>query len=231
MFFKVKIRFNVFIILLLCSQTLLANINNNFKLENGDILFQESKPNSFTKAVQAVTHGYKGAHLSHVALLYFQNNKPYVIEATDKVNIVSLSTFMKRSLDKNGNPLVMVGRLKEQYQHLIPEAIKIGISLKGLPYNDNFKIGNTKAFYCSQLVYYCFKKANNGKSIFKLSPMTFKEPGKSKYFKVWIEYFKKLNMHIPEGELGLNPGGMSRSNVLNIVHEYSSFSNKYRVSY
>ena len=36
----------------------------------------------------------------------------------------------------------------------------------------------------------------------------------------WVEYYKELNHEIPEGELGLNPGGMSRSEGIDIIYMF-----------
>jgi len=37
---------------------------------------------------------------------------------------------------------------------------------------------------------------------------------------VWKTYFAELGVPVPEGKPGLNPGGISRSPVLRIVHAY-----------
>ena len=195
-------------------------IHKNFKPLSGDLIFQEGKENSFTKAVQEVTSGYHGAKLSHVGIVFYKSNIPFVLEAKDKVQSTPLEKFLYRSCDKNGAPKVIVGRLIKKYQNLIPKAIQIGKSLIGLPYNDTFDIKNNKAFYCSQLVYYCFKGANNGIPIFKLYPMTFKSPKTGKTFGIWKEYFKKLKTNVPQEKPGLNPGGMSKSPNIKIIHTY-----------
>ena len=36
----------------------------------------------------------------------------------------------------------------------------------------------------------------------------------------WKEYYSKLNMNIPENQLGINPGIMSISDKIEIVHTY-----------
>ena len=51
-------------------------------------------------------------------------------------------------------------------------------------------------------------------------PMTFKIPDTDSTFSIWTTYYKNLNAVIPEGEPGLNPGSMSRSPFIEIVHEY-----------
>ena len=40
------------------------------------------------------------------------------------------------------------------------------------------------------------------------------------YYKKYREYYKELDHEIPEGELGLNPGGMSRSEGLEIIYMF-----------
>ena len=75
-------------------------------------------------------------------------------------------------------------------------------------------------FYCSELIYYAFKEANLGKPVFQLRPMTFNDPDTNEPFSVWVEYFNELNKPIPEGQPGLNPGSMSRSIYLDIIHHY-----------
>ncbi len=74
------------------------------------------------------------------------------------------------------------------------------------------------AYYCSELIYKIF--LYNNKSIFKLSPMTFKDTETNNTFPVWQKYFKKLKINIPESKLGINPGSISCSKAINIVHIY-----------
>ena len=217
------------LIFLITTSTNAANLNNTIKPlkftpKNGDIFFQEGKLNSFTNAVNAVTVGYNGGNLSHVGIFFYDKKKSYIIEATDKVRKTPLENFLNRSRDKNGNPRVIVGRLKEKYQYLIPKALINAKKLVGLPYNDTFNINDSKSFYCSQVVYYSFKKANDEKAFFKLHPMTFKEPGLNHIFEIWQDYFKKLKAPVPEGEPGLNPGGISRSDKIAIVQIYGNIS-------
>jgi len=50
--------------------------------------------------------------------------------------------------------------------------------------------------------------------------MTYKDPDTEEIFPIWVDYFKKLKVDIPEGHPGLNPGGMSTSRYINIVHFY-----------
>ena len=68
-----------------------------------------------------------------------------------------------------------------------------------------------------ELLYTAFKKANREKELFDLNPMTFKDPATHDYFPAWVDYYKSLQVEIPEGKPGINPGGMSRSSCIRIV--------------
>lgn len=64
------------------------------------------------------------------------------------------------------------------------------------------------------------KKLHRGTVIFELRPMTFVDPDTQETFPAWKTYFAELKIPIPEGSPGLNPGAISRSSVLSIVHTY-----------
>lgn len=211
-------RFNIVIVFLLLSCFLQAQ---NFQLMEGDLLFQDSDCGPFCEAIEKVTRGYQGANFSHVAMVIRDKDSGLsVIEATGKgVIITVLDSFLLRSADFNGNPKVIVGRVVEDFNHLIPDAIMMAKSKLGASYDDIFDINNDK-YYCSELIYEAFKSANKEEEIFKLYPMTFIDPDSGETFDIWTEYFNELNIEIPEGEMGLNPGGISRSSFINIVHQY-----------
>ena len=75
-------------------------------------------------------------------------------------------------------------------------------------------------YYCSELIYLAFKEANDGQPVFQLQAMTFNDPDTQKPFPIWVDYYKKLGKPIPEGQPGLNPGGISRSEYIEIIHYY-----------
>jgi len=81
---------------------------------------------------------------------------------------------------------------------------------------------NNGSYYCSELVYEIFLRANDNNPVFTLQPMTFKDPNTKETLAAWEEYFSKLGVLIPEGQPGINPGGISRSPVLAIVHKYGT---------
>ena len=193
----------------------------SFELKPGDLLFQDLNCGELCDAITNVTYGYNHFQISHVGMVVSISRGGRVVEAYGKnVHLVSLNKFLNRSLDKNGYPMVIVGRVVPKYKKLINKAIYNTLNWNGLPYNYGFVPNNNQAtFYCSQLIDAAFKSANNGKGIFLKHRMTFKKD--SHTLVAWKKYFKSINKKIPEGKLGTNPGMMSRSKNIVIVHKYS----------
>ena len=194
-----------------------------FQVQEGDLLFQDSDCGPFCVAIEKVTNGYEGANLSHIGMVIQSSDGSFqVIEAiTDGVVITSMENFLQRSMDENGNPKVIVGRLKNHHKEIIPDAIHYAKRLLGKHYDTIFDINNDQ-YYCSELIYESFKFANDGTPIFHLYPMTFVDPDTKSSFDIWVDYYNKLGVEIPEGELGLNPGGISLSDQIKIVHTYGT---------
>ena len=198
--------------------------NSAFKLQEGDLLFQDLDGGQLCNAVEKVTTGYNGAKFTYVGIVAKEGGDFVIIEAVSKgVQVTPLKDFLNKSLDAEHRPKVAAGRLKLPYRCLIPSAIKEAAALKGKPYDKIFVIGND-AYYCSELVYEAFLRANKNKPVFTLEPMTFKDPDTGDIFPPWKEYFSKLNVPVPEGRPGINPGGISRSPVLDIVYVYGAVS-------
>ena len=196
----------------------------SFTLQEGDLLFRDSDCGPLCDAIKKVTTGHKGAKFTHVGIVAKDGGSFVVIEAISKgVKATPLKDFLDKSLDAENRPKVTVGRVKRPYRRLIPSAIKEAAALKGKPYDKAFVIGND-AYYCSELVYEAFLRANGNRPLFMLEPMTFKDPDTGNIFPPWQEYFSKLNVPVPEGRPGINPGGISRSPVLDIVYVYGTIS-------
>ncbi|MCH7559607.1 MAG: hypothetical protein IIB56_19450 [Planctomycetes bacterium] len=188
---------------------------SSFTLQPGDLLFQDLDCGPLCDAIEKVTTGYQGANFSHVGIVAKNNTGSLiVIEAVSTgVEATELQTFFNRSVDTGGRPKVVVGRLKKSYRHLIPDVLEEAFALEGKPYDKLFIIDND-AYYCSELIYEIFLRANNNSPVFTLQPMTFKDPDTGATLPAWEEHFSELSVSIPEGQPGINPGGISCSPVL-----------------
>ena len=189
-----------------------AFAQSKIDLKDGDLIFQDMDCGPLCDAIEAVTEGHNGADYSHMGLVYHRNDTLYIIEAAGSA--VRLSTL--ENFSKNTSKPMLVGRLKKEYQELIPTAISFSLKQMGVPYDDEYVYDNG-SYYCSELIYDAFKEANNGKPFFKLYPMTYKEPGTNAFFPAWVDYYKTINKPIPEGLPGCNPGGISTSNKIDIL--------------
>ncbi len=221
----------------------IACSNNNqkedtFTLQLGDLLFQDLDSSPLCDAIEIVTPGYKGANLSHVGIIIedkipfctnadsrFEEKYFYSIEQDVKVlealpggvKTTRIDSFLNRSFDQNNKPKVIVGRLKKEYRYTIQDGIRFLNSKIGEDYDDYFLINNGK-YYCSELIHDAFITD----SIFNMLPMTFIDPNTNETMSVWKDYYNKLDIEIPEGKLGINPGIMSISDKIEIVHIYGN---------
>lgn len=198
-----------------------------FQLREGDLLFQDSDCGPFCEAIESVTQGVDGFNFSHVGLVMRDTTGILrVMEATTRgVVFTPIDSFLAGTLDTLGHPKVAVGRLKPPHRHLIAAAIDFIANRRDAPYDYGFDLHNER-YYCSELIHLAFAAAQNGKPLFETPPMTFKAPGTDSTFAVWQTYFADLQLPIPEGAPGLNPGSMSRSPYLDIVHRYGDISRR-----
>ncbi len=208
------------LVLFICLSVLYPS-KDGFNLQSGDLIFQEDCSSRTNNTIKAVTSGIGDYRFTHVGIVYIDaNDSIYVIEATrPKVAVTPLSEYLYPQDGRGCYPTSAVGRLKPDYQYLIPKALGEALKLVGKDYDDGFILNNDK-YYCSELIYDILLKANNKELVFPLNVMTFKSPVTGEITDGWVEYFKKYNLPVPEGELGINPGAMSQSDVIDIVHYY-----------
>lgn len=203
----------------LFAQTSIQNAQT-YAYQSGDILFQDLDCGPLCVAIETVTQGAGGKSFSHLGMVYFRNDTGFVIEAIGKeVQLTPLQAFVYRSTDEQGNPKIVVAKLKPQYAQLNQKALQFALAQLGVPYDDAFLYDNGR-YYCSELVYDAYKAANQNLPFFQLFPMTFKDPATNQTFPAWQSYYEQLNTPIPEGELGCNPGGISTSDKLQIVASF-----------
>lgn len=163
------------------------------------------------EAINEVTSGYQGLKFNHIGMVFYEEDQPYVIEATwPEVCATPLEEF----LAKTPNTMYW-GRVKPEFAHLIPKAVAFALRQKGVAYDSEFIYDNDK-YYCSELLYDAFMEAY-GQPFFIMYPMTYKSPDTDTFFPVWVDYYEQLGRPIPEGLPGCNPAGLSLSDKINIL--------------
>ena len=128
--------------------------------EAGDIFFQDGSKSDFNDAVKNVTNSWKGRNFSHCGIAVINKSRGadsvLILEAiSEGVMLTPLDKFLARSLDRNGKPKVVVGRLKDSIKYSIRPVIERGEKLLGKAYDDAFDFANDK-YYCSELVFVAF---------------------------------------------------------------------------
>lgn len=189
-------------------------ITRQYNLQPGDILFQDLDCGPACDAIESVTEGVNGRDFSHCGIVAEINGELQVVEAYGNVQAVPVDSFLARSKDADGKPQVVIGRTGDKA--LAQQSAEYSKNYIGKAYDNTFAMGDD-AYYCSELVYECYKQANGGEAYFPLNTMTFKVPGTDTFMPFWTEYYHKLGTDIPEGDSGINPGAISRSEHLQII--------------
>lgn len=193
-------------------------VSQEVVLMNGDLIFQEACSDGQVNPIKEVTSSIDQYKFTHVGMVYVdvENTMIYVLEATiPRVVLTPLDEYLY-PMGKSCHPISVVGRLKDPYQSVIPEALSEGMKLLGKEYDYGYVLNNDM-YYCSELIYDILKRANGGEDVFPLNVMTFKSAETDQFTDGWIQYFEKQNIPIPEGEMGINPGAMSVSDVIDIL--------------
>lgn len=215
---------NIFLLVLFCLSISCSSNNETIftNYKTGDILFQDSSNSELSEAIKEVTHENSALNFSHVGILFIDNKKDkYVIEAiSEGVCKTPLDNFLARNKDINGKPKVAIARLDKKFTYRISSALKYALTQIGKPYDYAYLMDN-KSIYCSELIYNIFVKTGDKTEIFKLKPMTFKNSDTNKFVDTWIQHYKELNIEIPEGKLGLNPNGMSKSENIKFIYFFN----------
>jgi hypothetical protein len=199
----------LFLILVL---TFSCKKQSEINIQSGDFIFQDLDCGAMCDAIENATLNEAGIPISHVGIAVLENNQVFIIEAYGSVIKTPLKEFLERT-----KSVEYVGRLKPKYQIHIPFAIERLKQQIGKDYDEEFKLHNNK-FYCSELMYEFFLDTFN-KPLFKPKAMTFKNQKTGEFDVVWIEHFKKLNIPIPEGEVGCNPSNYFESDKITILGE------------
>lgn len=190
-----------------------ANGQSTLKIKTGDLLFRETVSSNLSQAIDQVTQTSKQTHFSHIGIAVVKHDSVFVLHASPNGGTCKIR--LNEFLHPEGDSVhVVVYRLKKLYQSAIPKAIKNANSLLGKPYNFSYILSDS-SHYCSEFIYRAFESD----SIFKLNPMTFKDPATGEFAPTWVEYYKKLGLEIPEGQPGCNPNGMAASDKIERIGE------------
>lgn len=183
------------------------------ELQSGDILFREKSSENISEAIDKVTQTSTRTHFSHVGLVEVSDTGIIVLHASPEGGtcIVSLNGFLH---PKGDSVTVIAYRLKKDWQKAIPSAIKKAHQMMGKPYNFSYILSDS-AHYCSEFIYRIFA----ADSVFKLEPMTFKDPATGNFPPAWVEYYQKMGIEIPEEKPGCNPNGLAASSKLERLGE------------
>ena len=196
-------------------------IKNNYDLQNGDLLFSVGKGDSeLLSAIQHTTAMDEEAPFSHVGIVSVEENKTYVLEATSPDGVVKteIEDFFDEAATMEGKHLIAVGRVADEYQYIIPDAIKNAEKYLGKKYDYSYDESNNSV-YCSELVRFAFLDSL-GNPIFEPIAMTFRDSETGYVDEYWLKHFEELGKDVPEGEPGTNPADMTKSPVIKIVHKY-----------
>lgn len=180
-------------------------------LHEGDLVFQDLDCGPLCDAIEKVTEGVDGKDLSHVAVAASVDGAIVLVEAIGgTVHTTAIHAFVERSAK------IVVTRPRGVYAHIAPLAAATALTFLGVRYDDAFLPGTDK-LYCSEVAAIAYERANGGVPVFPSGPMTFKDPTTGEFFPTWVTYYDELGIAIPEGVLGCNPGGLSRSDALLVI--------------
>ncbi|MCS3531518.1 YiiX/YebB-like N1pC/P60 family cysteine hydrolase [Chryseobacterium sp. JUb7] len=188
--------------------------NQNRGLKNGDLLFVTAKETGLSGAINNVTQKQKDASFDHIGIVEKSKNGFFVLHAAPKGGSQRqlLKDFLQDQADDG--QIVVVYRLKPEYQKTVSSAIEKANSMLGKPYNFNY-ILDENSYYCSDFIERAFRKDH----IFKLEPMTFIDPKTGKTNVFWEQFYQKKGLKVPEGEPGCNPNGLAASDKLERIEE------------
>lgn len=178
----------------------------NNVLRSGDLVFQVSAGSEMGEAITDATANSDSISYDHVGIVFIENGKTFVIEATPEQGVV-LTAWEDFTEQADG----VVMRLLQPFD--VEKTIARAKSHLGEAYDWSYLPDNGK-IYCSELVYESYRAAD-GKPLFTARPMNFRNAdGEMPAF--WTDLFSRLGEPIPEGLPGTNPNDMAREASLEV---------------
>lgn len=189
-----------------CSSSKILTEKN---LQNGDLIFVEAKQENLSGAINRVTQKSKKTNFDHIGLIEVSKDGIFVLHASTKLgsNRESFQDFYNKSLENNQS--LVIYRLKSNYKNSIEDAIQKAKTMLGKPYNWSYVL-NESEYYCSDFIERAFRKNN----IFEHIPMNFKNQETEEIDPFWVDFYKKLNLEVPQDKPGTNPNQLASSDKL-----------------
>ena len=189
-------------------------------LQHGDLLFCVASPSrdGIAQAIVTVTEGIDLQRVSHVAIVCIESSGTYALEASGEhgVWLHPINAFFDHcDHTSEGNPMVLLGRLKDTSN--VAASVEMAKTYLGRPYDYQY-MPSDSALYWSELIHFSYFDTE-GKEIFPQVPMSFHDKsGNIPSF--WKDYYRQWNMSVPEGWPGTNPGGISRSEKIEMIGKF-----------
>jgi len=196
--------------------TLLASCGGAERLRTGDLLFQRTAAEGMGDAIAESTARDTAETFTHVGIVEEAADGTFVVEAIDtSVRRTPIADFLARSAQRDGRPVVAVGRLREAGPATVRRALQRAHERIGAPYDDDFLPDNGK-FYCSELVWECYVAEDGKTPLLQSRPMNFRAAdGQIPHF--WVDHFAARDREVPQGVAGTNPNDMARDPAVEIV--------------
>lgn len=178
------------------------------KIVSGDLLFVVSSDEAESAAIASATKQDEDITFTHVGIAVNTSGVVEVIDATPSRGVArrALADFIADAPKIGGGVGVVVKSVScVSANAVVDRAVK----LIGKPYNRYF-YPDADGYYCSQLVYECYRDEKNCR-IFSAVDMNFYDEA-GKLHPHWIELFG--DNPIPQGLPGTNPNALSREPVL-----------------
>lgn len=177
------------------------------KLRNGDIIFHTSRSGQ-SQAIQAATH----SDMSHMGIIFFRNEEPYVLEAIRTVQATPLLQWIERGAGQR----YVIKRLRNADTILTAAAETrlraVAGTFHGKPYDLTFEWSDSR-IYCSELVWKIYDRALDLQigSLQQLREFDLSHPA------VRAKMAERYGTRIPLDETVISPAAMFRSHLLETV--------------
>lgn len=193
------------------SSTTILSLEN---IQNGDLILVGAQTEELSGAISRTTKISDETNFDHIGLIEKTNDSIFVLHAAPMGGSQreEIHHFYTSQTEKKNN--IVIYRLKDQYQHSIPNAISVAKTMLGKPYNWLY-ILNEDELYCSDFIERAFRKDE----IFDLIPMNFKNPKTGIIDDFWINFYRKKRQDVPQDKPGTNPNQLASSAKLTRIGE------------